>query len=193
MNKKVIILILGGLILIAAIIYFIFIFDYNKSVGPNGENPQTPAAVDPTPAVTESPIPSTPTSAVSPEERSRDQVSRLALSFAERFGTSSSQSDFSNLEDLKTFMTEAFKVRIDAYISAEQAKAQPTAEYNGIVTKAVMADVRSYDEASGTSDVIVRTRRQEQKDAAVDYDQSLKLSLKRSGTEWLVDSAEWLK
>lgn len=186
-NKKVLYLVLGGLILIALIIYFIFIYDFNKGGKPGTGNEQpgneTPAAV------VEAPAPVIPPR--TSEEQSRDQVTQLAMSFAERYGSSSNQADFSNLRDLEVFMTSDMQTRTRQYITAEQNKNVSTLDYKGVTTKAVVVTITSIKDDS--AEVLVKTKRQEEnaQGETKDYNQNLKLTMKKVGETWQVDTAVW--
>ncbi len=188
-NKKLVALIIGGLLLIALIIYFIFIYDFNKndnpSTTPNG--PETPA-----PVISKLPEPvfSTPRTS---ETIFRDQAGQLAISFAERFGSSSSQSDYGNLSDLEVFMTDAMISRTQAFVAAERAKNPNTNDYNGVTTKAITPTFTSFDATAGTASVTVATKRQEydMTGETKNYSQNLKLTMKKINDEWKVDSAVW--
>lgn len=186
-NKKLLAIIIGGLILIALIIYFIFIYDFNKNETPSpGDQPTEQTA----PPVTLD-VPPPATSQRSPEEQARDQVQQLAMSFAERYGSSSNQAEFSNLVDLEVFMTPAFQARTTAYIAAEQANNEIPTDYKGVTTKAVVANITSL--TADSAEVTVKTKRVE-KDAQGqenNFNQDLKLTMKKSAETWQVDSAAW--
>ncbi len=191
MNKKLIALIVGGLIVLAAIIYFIFIYDYNSGNQP-ADNNTANQSNQPAPVVSTSTPEVVPGRERSAEEKNRDDISQLSISFAERFGSSSSQADFSNLEDLELFMTPAMQARTESYIAAERKK-PVVAGYQGTITKAIIADTTAVSDSSAT--VVVKTKRQETKEDAepTTYSQNLNLSLQKINGEWKVDSAEWMK
>ncbi len=194
MNKKALALIIGGIIVIALIIYFVFFFNYNKqtdtnTVGPNG--PQTtaePVVVSntATPEIKNG----TPRSA---EETSRDAANQLAIYFAERFGTSSSQADFSNLTELELFMTDALKTKTNAFIAGEREKAKEAPAYQAVITHAALVDFVSFNESAGTAEGNVKTKRQETKaDGTItNFDQELSIALKKVDGQWKVDRADW--
>jgi hypothetical protein len=188
LSKKLIILILSGLILVALIIYFIFIYDFNKTETP--ESPtgqQTPAEI-----ISKSPEP-VPVVTRTTENIFHDQAAQLALSFTERYGSSSSQSDFSNLSDLELFMTDTMITKTRAFIATEREKNPGNEDYTGITTKAITTTFNSYDAVAGTADITVSTKRQEQSTAmeVKSYDQKIKLTMKKINDEWRVDSAIW--
>lgn len=187
MNKKVLALLLAGLIIIALIIYFIFIHDFNKqdTTGGTDQGTNTPAEV----VSTETPPPAAPVRTT--EDQSRDQVNQLGMSFAERYGSSSNQADFSNLRDLELFMTPEMITRTRQYIATEQGKNPSMTEYTGVTTKAVVVNITSFSETA--AEVTVKTKRQEQNAAGTtkDYNQNLKLTMKKLDNTWKVDTAAW--
>lgn len=191
MNKKALALVIVGLVILAAIVYFIFFYDFG-----GGEQTTTP----PPPPTTAEPVVSTssPSETVKAEPRSIEQTSRdnaqqLAIYFADRYGSSSNQADFSNLLDLQVFMTDAFKTRTNAFIEAERAKTPATTDYEGITTKAIIAEFSSFNETAGTASGTVKTKRQQTKtDGTVtSFDQDLTITLKKVSGDWKVDSATW--
>lgn len=190
-NKKALALIAGGLVVIAAIIYFVFVRDYTKTAPPATETATQPEVVAPVTVESLSPV-----SGVAPatkEELASQSAQRLALSFASRYGSSSNQSGFANLSDLEVFMTDAMIARTRAFVATELAKPTDNTKYSGVTTTSVTADLT--DSTPDAAQALVKTKRQE---TAVDgsvknYDQSLRLTLKKVNDEWKVDSAEWLK
>ena len=125
MNKKLIgiIIVLGGALLLAAIVYFIFfnseligniinkagkgtgreeIKKFEAEVGAGKKTEQKPPVKKI--FVPEGELEKEEKVPISQEERSKDNLMRLAASFAERFGSYSNQSNFSNIIDLKIFM-----------------------------------------------------------------------------------------
>lgn len=190
MNKKALALIIGGLLILAAIIYFIFIYDYS----PETETPLTPGQSQTAePVISKSEPQAQSGGTVSAAEQSRDQAEKLAIYFAERYGSSSNQSDFSNLTDLEVFMTDALKAKTRAYIAAERVKTPAESEYSGIITKAAVAEFITFSETAGTAEGTVKTKRQETKanGEIVSYDQALSIGLKKVDGEWKVDRADW--
>ncbi|MCX6793164.1 MAG: hypothetical protein NTY12_04010 [Candidatus Falkowbacteria bacterium] len=193
MNKKALALIVGGLVILVAIFYFIFIYDFS------GQKNQTPTDTTSTqqngpatPVVTKS-APVTRTAEKRTEaDQSRDNATQLAIFFAERYGTSSSQADFSNLTDSQVFMTDSLASATSKFIATERNKATD-GSYKSIVTKAAVVDFTSYNETAGTAEGVVKTKRlkTETDGKTSSYDQNLAISLKKVGTEWKVDSVTW--
>jgi hypothetical protein len=194
MNKKALILIIVGLIILVGIIYFIFIYDFSpedstttETTSTTEQNQIAPPIISKTsPTITQTAEP------LSLAEQSREEANKLALYFAERYGTSSSQSNFQNLVDLKVFMTESYKATTSQYVATEQAKAT-AADYESIVTTAVIVEFTSFSETAGTAQGLVKTkRRQTSTDGQVkDFEQDLAISLEKIGSEWKVARASW--
>jgi hypothetical protein len=118
----------------------------------------------------------------------------IARTFAERFGSFSNEGNFVNLEDLRSLMTATMQSSVDAYIAQELATAGAGQAYYGITTKALSANVASFDQAAGQAEVLVATQRQEAKGTTSNprvFYQTLKLSLDTSEGSWKVNAAEW--
>ena len=116
----------------------------------------------------------------------------IALTFAERLGSYSNQGNFSNLEDLKGLMTVRMKAWSDNYILTN--KSSDNEVYYGVTTKALSAQIISFEKSLGRAEVIVATQRQEAKGTTINpqiFYQDLKLNLVDSGDGWKVDRAEW--
>jgi hypothetical protein len=188
MSKKLIALIVSGLLVIALIIYFIFIYDFNKAETPGGNNQtnqEAPAVVKDVTPIT---IPARDESA-----QLRDQAAQLAVNFAERYGSSSSQSDFSNLSDLELFMTPELQVSTKQFVVAEQQKPVTSSDYAGVTTKAIVPTFTAFDATAGTATVTVSTKRQEENASGEikTYNQNLKLTMKKIDNQWKVHTAAW--
>lgn len=190
MNKKALALIIGGLVVLAAIIYFVFFFDFSGSNKAVVTPPQSQSAE---PVVSKSePTKASGETATAPEQ-SRDAAEKMAIYFADRFGSSSNQADFSNLTDLEVFMTDAMIARTRDFVAKERAKTPATSQYEGITTKAVIVEFTTYNEATGSADGIVKTKRQKtvSNGEKTSYDQQLSISLKKVKDVWKVDRADW--
>lgn len=190
MSKKLIALIVSGLLVIALIIYFIFIYDFNKTDNPDGNNQANQEA----PAV----IKDTTPLAIPPRDAAtqlKDQASQLAISFTERYGSSSSQSDFSNLSDLELFMTPELQAATKQFVISEQKKPITSSDYSGVTTKAIVPTFTSFDVDAGTAAVTVSTKRQEENASGEikAYNQNLLLTMKKINDEWKVDTVAWQK
>jgi len=119
----------------------------------------------------------------------------LAFTFAERFGSYSNEVNFSNLDDLKDLMTIKLKAWVDNYKKEKQVQIQGEQTYYGITTKALSAEITSFEEDLGRAEIIVKTRREEAKGSAINprpFYQDLQLGLVKTGDGWKIDTADWL-
>lgn len=124
-----------------------------------------------------------------------DDLTKLAMIFSNRFGSFSSQSDYSNFTDLKIFMTDSLKSWVDTYVS--QIKSQTSSNtYYGITTNALTTEIKSFDDRAGTADIVVTTERREstaQINGGTPYRQKLDLKFTKVSGDWLVNEVYWEK
>ncbi|HBA36652.1 TPA: hypothetical protein DCZ15_02125 [Candidatus Falkowbacteria bacterium] len=202
-NRKTlgILIILLGLALILLIVYFGFL---KKETTPSAET--LPAA---TTAQLPSAVPATTTPSDKPLNRQEYDISqekahkfnaadleKLAMSFAERFGSFSNQSAYGNFIDLKIFMTDDLATWVDTYVATLKSQAKNDGSYYGITTRALTAEAKSFDENSGTAQVIVATERRESTgeiNGGTSYFQTIDLRFVLEDDEWLADEVYWEK
>lgn len=197
------IIIIISLILLAVLI-FLIIWQKNAQ-------PETPAVVPPVatstlPLAEADPI-ETPTT--TPGDRPRNYQSydvsqedpyqvvaydaeKKAKLFAERFGSFSNQSNYSNIADVTILMTPSMRVWAENYL-AELRRQPYSGDYYGIITTAIVSETLAYDEAAGIINLVITTERQETKglEAGPLYEQKIEIDLVREGNDWLVDRAQW--
>lgn len=112
-------------------------------------------------------------------------VINLAKSYAERFGSWSTDNLGHNLEELLPLSSNRMKNYLNSI------KLDPATEFNGITTKSISAEILFIDTAR--AEVMVRTQRITTDDSlaeTVSY-QDIQISLVNSGNTWLVDTAFW--
>jgi hypothetical protein len=127
------------------------------------------------------------------EEMITDNLERIALSFSERYGSYSNQSNFSNMTDLKIFMTKDMKVWIDKFVADSIGKGVSEIYY-GITTKAVTAEIINFDDAAGKAEVLVNAIRSEATgatDNANSFNQDISVQFLKENGAWKVDKAVW--
>lgn len=115
----------------------------------------------------------------------------IATSFAERFGSFSSESNFENLSDLKVLMTNKMKSWTENFIAQNQG--QPV-EFYGITTRALNAEIITLAADETQAQILVTTQREETKSGAARsgvYYQKILLNLVQEGGSWKVDGATW--
>lgn len=202
-QKLGIFIIIIGLLIVIAIIYFGFL----KPAAPTAEvtpntaviNGQLPTGTNPAVTTTSE----TPRAVVNydvtkeaPHKVNVSDVTRIAMAFAERFGSYSNQSSYGNFTDLKIMMTNNMKNWADNYVTGLKASNTNSSVYYGITTNALTNETKNFDDASGVAQIIVSTKRQENTEALVPspaYVQKLDLDFKKVNGEWLVDRAYWEK
>ncbi|MBU1036821.1 hypothetical protein KKF32_02160 [Patescibacteria group bacterium] len=188
MSKKKKLIILGVIVLVI-IGLAIALLLYEKFPGSKvGDQEQKgDLAVDETlprlPDVVETSKPQSPLTSL------ESRVTTVARNFAERFSSFSTDSQYSNLEEVEVLASARLIKQLEQ-IRQEVADNQG---YYGITSKVLKTKINFLDEASGTAEVTVTLQREEsrQGQAPVVYYQNLDLSLISSGQNWLVDKVQW--
>ncbi len=125
----------------------------------------------------------------------KDDLKRMAASFAERFGSYSNQSNFSNIIDLKIFMSQRMRQWADAYIGQQRQQGSAGDIYYGITTKAMTQEVIEFDDDLGRAAILVRTRRREAASSTRNtsnfFNQNIKINFIQEKGAWKIDSATW--
>jgi hypothetical protein len=196
-----ILLIVIGLIILLLIIYFGFL---RKPTTPEG-------VITPTPTTTAQLPTGLTTGTTTPSDKPRRQeydltkeaahqlnagdLTKRAMAFSERFGSFSSQSDYNNFTDAKLSMTDSLKDWVDSYVQKLKSQSNSSAYY-GIVTTALTAEVKSFDDKAGAAEIIVTTERRESTEkinGGTPYTQKLDLKFLKINGEWLVNEVYWEK
>jgi hypothetical protein len=127
-------------------------------------------------------------------EVNKEDLKRMAASFAERYGSFSNQSNFGNIRDLKIFMSSNMQAWADDYIKAEIDKKTDSSIYYGATTRAVSQEVLSYDESDGSAEILVHTQREEATGTTNNisqFQQDIKLMFIKERKAWKVNGAYW--
>jgi hypothetical protein len=113
-----------------------------------------------------------------------------ARSFAERWGSFSTESDYQNVQDLYSVMTPTMRTWADKYVSDQRAK-PASSEFFGVTTRAMKAEI--IENKNNAVRIQVTTQRIETKSNAPSksYYQTMELSLVKNGDGYLVDGAWW--
>jgi hypothetical protein len=124
-----------------------------------------------------------------------NDVAKLAVAFAERLGSYSNQSNYSNFEDLNIFMTSSMRDWAKTYVEKTRRDNPYGGSYYGVVTKAVSTEIVSFSDDQGRAEVIIGTQRGETLSDGGEnsYQQNLRLTFVKESHQWLVDGAYWLK
>ena len=122
-------------------------------------------------------------------------LKRVAMSFAERFGSYSNQSNFENIEHLKIYMTDSMAAWADRYVEETRAKNADTSVYYGITTESLKVETILFDEANNQAEFMITTQRKESHGTTSDLNvfyQDIKIVMVRTAEEsWLVSEAWW--
>jgi hypothetical protein len=192
-KRKKIILIAVAVIVLLIIVFLLWWFLRPKPVvfipSTNTDSvinpPKLPAAVG---------LTNSPAAAIIKEPKTEAALRTIALTFAERFGSFSNQSNFENLNNLRDLMTVKMKGWVDNYVIEQRNNFNAEAGYYGITTQALSVIITSFDESLGRADAQVNTQRQESKGSTQNprvYYQSLSLKLVKTDSGWKVDEAAW--
>lgn len=201
-QKLGLLIIIVGLLIIAAIVYFIFI--RKAETVPTVETPVASSTVQlPTEASVSDITPSDKPRNYQQYDISKEEeheigssdVAKLSAAFAERLGSFSNQSNYSNFEDLDLFMTASMRDWAQTYVAKMKADNPYNGTYYGITTKAISTEVKSFDDAKGTAEIVVGTQRREvgADGGERNFQQDLRLTFVKDNGQWLVDGAYWLK
>jgi hypothetical protein len=111
--------------------------------------------------------------------------------FAERYGSYSTEANYANLRDVIPLMDASFGAATQAFVDA----ATPPAEYYAVTTRVISVSVDVQDEAAGTATVTLTTQREEARgsmqNVSVRYE-DLRLTFVTEEGTWKVSSATWL-
>jgi len=200
LNKRTIIIIIIAVVAIIGLAVALLLVDKSffapKSIDnpPVNQEPDQGQEAD-LPSPQKGLAPSEGTLILSPAEQN---IAVVARNFAERYGSFSTDSRFSNLKELKDFSTPKLQSEMEEVITNEAAGQ----EFYGVSSRAMKVEILDSSENAAT--VLVSLQREESK-AGQDnfvYYQDLKLSLVKSGSpraesrgeageSWLVDEVEW--
>jgi len=202
-NRKTIglLLIFLGLIIIAAIVYFLLM----KKTATQSPLTSAGTSTGQLPAGTET---GTTTPSDQPRNYTQYDISKEAIhavnatdlaqrsrSYAERLGSYSTQSEYGNFTDLKVYMTASMQAWADRYVEDQKASAK-SGSYYGIETKALTTEIKSFDDKAGTAEIVVTTERRESTEkigGGEPFQQKLDINFLKINGEWLIDAAYWEK
>ncbi len=141
--------------------------------------------------------PATGTTPAAPQPKPDEQAElrRLAMAFAERFGSFSNSSDFENITDLEVFMSDAMVAWAEKFVADARAGRVVSPVYFGTTTRSISAEVVAFNSSAGTAEIKVTTQRQELTGTSSGgnvYYQVLDLKFLKKAAVWKVDSANWL-
>ena len=125
----------------------------------------------------------------------KDDLKRMASSYAERFGSYSNQSNFSNIIDLKFFMSRKMQKWADSYVNEQRRINANNDIYYGITTKAISEEIKTYDDDIGQASILVKTRRREASSSTNNisnvFAQNIIIDAVKENGAWKIDGARW--
>lgn len=123
------------------------------------------------------------------QEVSASTIGRI---FVERFGSYSTESGYTNIDDVVTLATAELGARLERL--AEDARAEEIGDYYGVSTRIISTKTEVSTETEAV--FLVTTQRQESFDTpgntSVRY-QDIRVSLVKEGESWLVSDFTWLE
>jgi len=182
-------LLIGALIALIAIIIALILW---WLFGPKASTP--PAVVPPTQPETAVTVPGEPSAIplASPERIQDDKsyplgLKQLAMAFAERFGSYSTDEPVKNMADLEPFMTDKMKNTSSLIDPIDNGGI-----FNGYSTKSLSSTLISINAASAV--IVVKTQRTQTLGTEAitkTFYADLELKAVKSGNEWKIDEAKW--
>ncbi len=124
-----------------------------------------------------------------------EDLRKIALSFAERFGSYSNQSNYGNIEDLKIMMTSKMQDWADGYVASLKSQDKDNAVYYGITSVAISGEVKKFDDKAGAAEILVSTQRREVVGSGEPkiFTQDVSIIFEKVNDDWKVASATWQK
>lgn len=182
-------LLIGGLIALIAIIIALILW---WLFGPKAATPVS--VVPPTQPETALAVPGEPAAIppASPERIQDDKsyplgLKQLAMAFAERFGSYSTDEPVKNMADLEPFMTDKMKNSSSLIVPMDNGGI-----FNGYSTKSLSSTLINSNAASAV--VVVKTQRTQTLGTEAitkSFYADLELKAVKSGNEWKIDEAKW--
>jgi len=119
------------------------------------------------------------------------EIIRLANLFTERFGSYSTEAEFQNIIDLKSYMTKRMQAWADSYVAVQKAQTA-NADFSSVVTKIMNTKIVSLEGIN--AEVGLNTQRIETgsgTDVQEKYYQGIVLEMVQGDAGWLIDQATW--
>jgi len=197
---KITILIIGIIIVIALIIYFVSLFRAqfapeepiaNVAVGTGTAFPEVPPGQ---PLGIIIPVDSVEIPEKDSDEKTKADLMRMAMSFVERFGSYSNQSNYNNIEDLMVYMSSDMVRWAEGHIKKERSRKKDTSIYFGVSTDALSSQVKKFEPSAGMAEFKISTQKRESSGSVANakvYYQDILVSLVKENGVWKVDSAFW--
>jgi len=124
------------------------------------------------------------------EENVEDlEISRVAILFAERFGSFSTEANYQNILDLKEYMTSKMWSWAENYVAKQRLSSSDDTFY-GVTTKVLTTSVES--QSDSRAELTLSTQRKETTvGESASYIQDITISMRNIEDNWKVDEATW--
>lgn len=190
-NRRNILIIVIAVIVIAVILFFVWWQFFRKTEEPvvlNNTQPTTNQAVVAT--VNANPAEINVNLDTTVEVTENLSMISLANIFTERFGSFSSETEFQNTLDLKSFMTASMKVWADNLINFQENVG--SGDFSSIISKVISTKIISSSDSAAIIEIVVkRTESSLSNDVDTSYYQNMVIELVKQGDDWKVDTATW--
>lgn len=134
--------------------------------------------------------PAKPPPAATERERDEAAIRLAATTFAERYGSYSSESSYANVRDVYPLVTARFRSVLETRATSSGA-ATSTPAYRGVTTVVLRVTIPTYNPGGATiSSVATQRDTVTGSDSKVTYE-TLTLTLKRESNQWKIDDAAW--
>lgn len=123
-----------------------------------------------------------------------DEIVSLAKSFIDRYGTFSSQNEYDNINDLRTYMTESMNKDADKLIKEIEANnTNGSKGYYGITTRTLSSEMVELKDSEAKLNLTAqRKESSEAKPELNVYYQNVEVIIKKESGVWKVDKVTWL-
>lgn len=118
-------------------------------------------------------------------------VRQISMTFAERYGTFSSEGNFVNVTDIYPLVTQRYRQELEKFVARERAK--PAAAFGATTTTVITttAELTPKDAPTHAKARVSTQRTAEGGGTSKTYAQILVIELENSSAGWLVDQATW--
>lgn len=190
MNKKIIIVIIVFAVLILIAFFILWLLGFWQK--PTNTNLNTNKTANVNLVVNTQVNNNVNAVSVTSDDKVKAELSRIANSFVERFGSYSNQSNFENVDSLRVYMTDAMTKWSDDFVKAYRKNNPDTSIYFGITTKAISTKLTNFSDKE--ADFTITTQRKESTgttDNAKVYYQDISVKFAKEQGVWKVNEAQW--
>jgi len=185
-RKFIIILLVAGIVLV--VVWFLWLWLRPKPAPINSPAEKKTTVQAENKKIEVAPIEPASQERVNQEKSYPLAVKQLAMSFAERYGSYSTDEPVKNLSDLKVFMTPDFAQK--ALVQAQSNQVETV--FAGYSAKALTADLKTFSETK--AEVIVGLQIEQTAGLGAKTNilyKKLSVQMIKTANEWKVDGATW--